>query len=108
MQQRIPNLLRDLCICCADSLNALLIKEDMIRRIGGKYALHGPRNSRKEAQQQAASAGFARRRVLDDNCKVSQPAAKRLRQAVQGLFNQPLKSLTLHGFILHVQLSPAR
>lgn len=96
MQQGIANLLCNLRFIRADGFNGLLVQKNVVWRVGGENALHGPWNSRKEAQQQAAPIGFAWWRVFNNNCKVRQPAPKRFRQAVQCLFDQPLESLTLH------------
>ena len=45
MQEGITDLLHDLRFVRANSLNVLLVQEDVIRRISGKDALQGPWNA---------------------------------------------------------------
>ena len=45
MQQRIANLFGDLRVSPADRLNVLLVKKDVVRRVGGKDAFQGSRDT---------------------------------------------------------------
>ena len=103
MQQRIANLFGDLRVSPADRLNVLLVKKDVVRRVGGKDAFQGSRDTRKESQKKTAPIRFLRRRIFNDDGKVGQPAAKRLWKVLQNLAGQLFKTLTFHEIILHAR-----
>jgi hypothetical protein len=101
VQKSITNLLYDLRFSRTDSLDVLLIEENVIGGIGRKDALKGPRDPGEKPQQQTTPIGFSRGIIFYNNCKVRQPAAKWLGQALQDPIGKLLETLTLHGTIVH-------
>jgi len=96
VEQGGADLLAHLRLAGADGLDVSLVKNNPIRRAGGKDALLRARNAVKQPQQQPFPPRFFRWQVFDDDRYVGELLTKRPGQAMQGLRNKCLEIPSLH------------